>query len=95
MKRVVPRSVCIVILAITGAVGQDAPLGRGPRQSLEPNPALAETTEEPEDLKQMRRTKWVVTSVQRDGKTVPAQYGQRVGDVIEFKMDDSGKFVLG
>jgi hypothetical protein len=29
--------------------------------------------------------KWIVRSVQRDGKPTPAQIGREVGDVITFK----------
>ncbi len=51
--------------------------------------------EDPKDLKQMKASKWIVVSVERDGKTVPAQYGQRVGDIIGFEMDTTGQPIFG
>lgn len=31
------------------------------------------------------QSKWIVTSVERDGEVIKAQFGQQVGDVIDFK----------
>ncbi len=31
---------------------------------------------------------WLVTSIERDGILIPAQFGQRVGDVINFGLKD-------
>lgn len=40
---------------------------------------------EPEDLQEMKKGKWIVTFVKRDGAITPAQFGQKIGDVITFK----------
>lgn len=47
------------------------------------------------DLRSMQLTKWIVVSVERDGETVPAQYGQKVGDIISFEMDNTGQPIFG
>ncbi len=36
------------------------------------------------DLKTLKDGKWEVVKVERDGDTVPAQFGQQPGDVISF-----------
>ena len=41
--------------------------------------------DESSDLKRMKEGTWIVVSVQRDGETVPTQFGQKPGDVITFK----------
>ena len=87
---------CIALISIgSTATGQENPFlpQPGPRQI--PEAGGQSEKSEPEDLKLMKRSKWVVTSVERDGQTVPAQYGQRKGDVISFKMDDTGNTMFG
>ena len=36
---------------------------------------------------------WVVSSIKRDGILIPAQFGQRVGDVINFGLKDRSMLV--
>jgi|GEM_PF-3103380 hypothetical protein len=40
------------------------------------------------DIKALKKGKWIVVSVERDGQTVPAQFGQKPGDIITFKTRD-------
>lgn len=60
------------------------------------NQAAFVSADDPKDLRLMKQTKWIVVSVKRDGETVPAQYGQKVGDVISFRMEkDTGQVIFG
>ncbi len=82
----------VLILLSHAAAAQENPFAPLPRPQ---NPAAGEAREEPEDLKRMKQTKWIVTNVERDGQTIPAQYGQREGDIIAFKMDEAGNTIFG
>lgn len=46
-----------------------------------------EIKHDPDDLKQMIKGKWIVVYVLRDGETTPAQFGQKIGDVITLKKE--------
>lgn len=43
---------------------------------------------ESKDLKALKKGKWIVVSVERDGETIPAQFGQKPGDIITFKTEN-------
>ena len=95
MNFIMPGAACIALLTVSPmAFAQTLPPA-SPLTPINNEIAAAKSQTEPEDLKQMKRTKWIVTSVERDGKTVPAQYGQRKGDIITFRMDDAGNNVFG
>ena len=46
---------------------------------------ITDASEESEDLEVLKQGKWIVVSVERDGKTIPGQFGQKPGDIITFK----------
>ena len=99
---------CVTLTAVATVVSAQQQVVV-PRQHLVPQTQLPEASvtcqvvaeqkkpgpAETKDLGRLKQSKWIVTSVERDGKTVPAQYGQRKGDVIEFKMDDNGLPIFG
>ena len=43
---------------------------------------VTEALEESPDFKLLKKTKWIVTEVERDGDAIPAQFGQKEGDII-------------
>ena len=47
--------------------------------------AASEALEESNDLKLLKEGKWVVTAIERGGETIPAQFGQKEGDIITFQ----------
>lgn len=49
---------------------------------------VKDASEDSGDLKALKKGKWIVISVERDGKTLPAQFGQKPGDIITFKTKD-------
>ena len=48
--------------------------------------AVADSWMQSDDAQKLKSQKWIVRSVTRDGDTLPAQIGQKVGDVIEFRI---------
>ena len=50
---------------------------------------VAEQQEESGDLAILKESKWQVVEVKRDGETLPAQFGQKPGDVISFDNEDN------
>lgn len=49
-----------------------------------PDNTNAPEQEDTGDLKHLKDGKWIVDSVERDGNTVPGQFGQKPGDIITF-----------